>query len=60
MQCRIRAEILSRGIHESLDQPHTCSMFKRAGNSDSSRRKPDSYSEALTSVAVAIQTIVRQ
>ena len=35
MQCRILAEMLSSGIHESLDQPPTCSMFKRAGNGDS-------------------------
>ena len=48
--------MLSSGIHESLDQPPTCSMFKCAGNSDSSRRRPDSFSEALTSSAVAISS----
>ena len=57
MQSRIWAEMLSSGIHESLDQPPTCSMFKRAGNGES-RRKPESvtFSEAITSAAVAISS----
>jgi len=57
MQNRIWAEMLSSGIHESLDQPPTCSMFKRAGNGDC-RQKPESvtFSEAITSAAVAISS----
>jgi len=44
----------SSGIHESLDQPPTYSMFKKAGNGDS-RRKPE-FVTFSTSAAVAISS----
>ena len=47
--------MLSSGTHESIDQPPTCSMFKRAGISNSRQNpEPVTFSEAITGAAIAI------
>ena len=58
MQYRIWSEMKVSGIHTSLDEPPTNSMFKRAGKnaSESSKTKESKLSEAITHAAVALSS----
>lgn len=59
MQYRIWCEMIVGGLHTSVDDPPTSSMFVRAGKNDSSGKKKGESSamaEALTQAAVAIST----
>ena len=54
MQIRIWSESVVGGIHSSLVEAPTSSMFTRAGKGDSVKKKDSSMSEALTQAALAI------
>lgn len=58
MQFRIWSEMMVGGIHSSLDEPPSSTMFLRAGKVTSSKKKEDSSSvaDALTKAAVAISS----
>lgn len=59
MQIRIWSESIVGGIHTSLTEAPTSSMFTRAGKGDQSKKKDQgnsSMSEALTQAALAISS----
>ena len=55
MRYQIWSEIKVSGIHTSLDEPLTNSMFKRAGKK-SSKTKESNLSEAITHAAVTLSS----
>ena len=59
MWFKIWSEMLVGGIHSSLDEPPSSTMFLQAGKSTSSKKKEDSSSmaDAFTKAAVAISSI---
>ena len=54
MQYRVWSEMYVGGIHSSLNEPPTTTMFLRAGGVAPSKKKSDPVSEALTHLASAI------
>ena len=56
MQCRIWSEMIVGGIHTSLEDPPTSSMFARAGSGKKKEEGNKSMAEALTQAAVAISS----
>ena len=59
MQFRIRAEMHNGGLHPSLDEPPTTSMFACAGGGQATKKKPsantnDPLSQAISQLAAAI------
>jgi len=58
MQYRIWSELIVNEAHESLDEPPTCSMFKRACRNDNNRQREKtlSMSEAITHAAQAFSS----
>ena len=59
MQYWIWCEMIVGGLHASVDDPPTSSMFARAGKNDKSGKKGKSsgtMAEALTQAAVALST----
>ena len=56
MQYRIWSELIVSGAHESLEEPPTFSVFKRASKNDGSKHKHVSMSEALTHAAQAFSS----
>lgn len=58
MQIRIWSELIIGGLHSSLDDPPTSSMFIRAGksNNTSVKNKDTNMTEAFTQAAVAISS----
>lgn len=59
MQVRIWSEMISGGLHSSLDEPPISSMFLRAGKGNNSTKKKEDkncLSEAFTQAAVAISS----
>ena len=59
MQIRIWSESIVGGIHTSLTEAPTTSMFMRAGKGDQSKKRDQgnsSMSEALTQAALAISS----
>ena len=54
MQYRVWSEMYVGGIHSSLNEPPTTTMFLRAGGVAPSKKKSDPVSEALTHLASAV------
>lgn len=59
MQFRIWAEMHNGGLHPSLDEPPTTSMFTRAGGGQATKKKPsasanDPLSKAISQLAAAL------
>ena len=58
MQLRIWAEMHNGGLHPSLEEPPTSSMFVRAGGGQTSKKKMsntgDSLTHAITQLASAL------
>ena len=54
MQYRVWSEMYVGGVHSSLDEPPTTTMFLRAGGVPPSKKKSDPVCEALTQLASAI------
>ena len=63
MQFRIWAEMHNGGLHPSLDEPPTTSMFTRAGGGQATKKKPsasanDPLSQAISQLAAALSPSV--
>ena len=56
MQLRIWSESIVGGIHSSLEEAPTSSMFAKAGKGPTKKKEQSSMSEALTQAALAIST----
>ena len=57
MQLRIWSESIVGGIHSSLEEAPTSSMFAKAGKGPTKKKEQTSMSEALTQTALAISTV---
>ena len=51
MQCRVWAEMYIGGVHTSLDNPPTSTMFNRAGGGGSAKRRTGQTADVVSAIS---------